>query len=175
MTLKIWGHETLEVHCVQSRDWPRKWWKLLSNFSAHPSSLRAWWNVISSGRVVMMNTPAQWKLLHTWIILAIVKEYLVQIGRTDRPNDHLSWILAAIRSTWLPVPPEHDSGHGGLQPSFQKVNLPRENWLSGRFCYNVGHVPRWFPGWRKVRSPPSEDTTPRKQSINTLPARIFHR
>ena len=39
------------------------------------------------GRVFMINTRAQRKLLHTWIILVIVKEHLVQIGRIDEPTE----------------------------------------------------------------------------------------
>ena len=34
---------------------------------------------ISSGGVFMMNIPAQAKLLHTWIILVIVKQRLTKI------------------------------------------------------------------------------------------------
>jgi hypothetical protein len=33
---------------------------------------------------------AQCKLLHTWIILVIVTQHLVQIGRIDGPTDYLS-------------------------------------------------------------------------------------
>ena len=36
--------------------------------------------VMSSVRVFMMNTRAQRKLLHTWIKLVIVEQYLEQIG-----------------------------------------------------------------------------------------------
>ena len=53
---------------------------------------------VSFGRVFMINTRAQWNLLHTWIILVIIKQYLVQIGRVDGPVEHSSYILAAIRS-----------------------------------------------------------------------------
>ena len=53
--------------------------------------------LISSGRVVRTITRAQRNLLHTWIILAILKQYLVQIGRTDGPSAYLSQTLTAIR------------------------------------------------------------------------------
>jgi len=53
---------------------------------------------ISSGRVFMINTRAQRKLLQTWIVLVIVKRHLVQLGRIDGPTEYLSQILAAIRS-----------------------------------------------------------------------------
>jgi hypothetical protein len=36
-------------------------------------------------------------MLHTWIILIIVKYYLVQIGRIDGPTKYLSCTFAAIR------------------------------------------------------------------------------
>ena len=45
---------------------------------------------ISSGPVFMINTRAQRKLLHTWIILMIVKHCQVQIGRIDGPTEYLS-------------------------------------------------------------------------------------
>jgi hypothetical protein len=32
------------------------------------------------------NTRAQWKLLHTWMILVTVKQHLVQNGQIDGPN-----------------------------------------------------------------------------------------
>jgi hypothetical protein len=38
------------------------------------------------------------KLLHTWIIPAIVKQDLVQIDRIDGPTENLSYTLAAIQS-----------------------------------------------------------------------------
>jgi len=55
--------------------------------------------LISSGRVFVTNTRAQRKLQHTWIILIIVKQQLVQIGRMERPIEHASYILTGIRST----------------------------------------------------------------------------
>ena len=36
-------------------------------------------------------------LPHTWIILVIVKQYLVHIGRIDGPTEYLSQILTAIK------------------------------------------------------------------------------
>ena len=45
---------------------------------------------ISSGRVFMINSPAQWKFLHTWIIWVIVKQHLVQIGWTNGPTEYWS-------------------------------------------------------------------------------------
>ena len=53
---------------------------------------------ISSGRVFVINTRDQRNLLHTWIVLVIVKQRLVQIGRMDGSTEYLSQILAAIRS-----------------------------------------------------------------------------
>jgi hypothetical protein len=47
-------------------------------------------HALSSGRVFMMNTRAQGKVLHAWIIFVIVKQYLVQIGRMDGPAECLS-------------------------------------------------------------------------------------
>ena len=52
---------------------------------------------ISFGRVFDINTRAQWKLLHTWIILVIVKQQLVQISRIDGPIEYLTLTLDAIR------------------------------------------------------------------------------
>ena len=46
----------------------------------------------------MISTRSQCKLLHTWIILVIVNQYLVQIGRIDGPDEFLSQIFAAIES-----------------------------------------------------------------------------
>ena len=46
----------------------------------------------------MMNTRAQWKLLHTWITLVIVQQHLVQIDRIDGPAEHSLQIIAAVRS-----------------------------------------------------------------------------
>ena len=42
---------------------------------------------ISSGRVFVINTRAQRKLLHTWIIVVIVQQHLVQIGQIDGPTE----------------------------------------------------------------------------------------
>jgi len=53
---------------------------------------------ISSGPVFMISTRAQRKLLHNWIIIVIVNNLLVQIGRIDGPIEYLSEILTAIKS-----------------------------------------------------------------------------
>jgi len=52
--------------------------------------------VISSGRVFTINTRAQQKLLHTCIILVIVKHHLVQIGRIDGPTEYFLRILVYL-------------------------------------------------------------------------------
>ena len=46
-------------------------------------------------------TPASQTLLYTWIIVVIVKQHLVQVGRMDGPTECLSQVLAAIRSGLL--------------------------------------------------------------------------
>ena len=46
----------------------------------------------------MINVRAQCKLLKTWIVLAIVKQDLVQIGRIDGSTEYLPSILTAIKS-----------------------------------------------------------------------------
>ena len=46
----------------------------------------------------MINTQAQWEKVHSWIILVIVIQHLVQTGRIDGPTEYVSYILAAIRS-----------------------------------------------------------------------------
>ena len=46
----------------------------------------------------MINTPAPWKLLHTWIMWVIVRQHLQNNGRIDGPGQCLSSILAAVRS-----------------------------------------------------------------------------
>ena len=51
--------------------------EVVKSFSDVPS-----W--ISSGRVLVINPRARWKLLHTWIILVIVRQHLVQIGQIHR-------------------------------------------------------------------------------------------
>ena len=44
-------------------------------------------NQISSGRVFMIRSQARGKLLHTLIVLVIVNQQLVQIGRIDRRTE----------------------------------------------------------------------------------------
>ena len=46
----------------------------------------------------MINTLPQRKLLHNWIILVIVTQHLVLIGRIDGPAEYLLKIRAGIRS-----------------------------------------------------------------------------
>jgi len=46
--------------------------------------------LISSGRLVLINTRAQRKILHTWIILVIVDKHLVHIGRIDESTEYVS-------------------------------------------------------------------------------------
>ena len=53
---------------------------------------------IASRRSFVKNTRAQRNLLHTWIILVVVKQHLVQIDRIDGRTEYLSEIPAAIRS-----------------------------------------------------------------------------
>ena len=55
---------------------------------------------ISSGRVFMTSSQTQSKLLHTWIMLVIVKQHLMQIGRILGPTEYLFQTLVAIRSCW---------------------------------------------------------------------------
>ena len=50
----------------------------------------------------VMNARPQPKIRHTWIILVIVKQRLVQIGRIDGPNQYSSQMLATIRSAKRP-------------------------------------------------------------------------
>jgi len=45
---------------------------------------------ISSGRALMIDTRAQQKVTHTYIILVIVKHHLVQIGGIDVSIECLS-------------------------------------------------------------------------------------
>ena len=44
-----------------------------------------------------MNTRAQRKLHHTWILLVIAKQHLVQIGRINGPTEYSPYIFAAIK------------------------------------------------------------------------------
>ena len=46
-------------------------------------------SVISFGRVFMINTRPQRKFLHSWIILVILKQRLVQIVQIDGPLEYL--------------------------------------------------------------------------------------
>ena len=39
------------------------------------------------GRVFMIHSRAERKILHTWIILVIVKQHLAKIGRKDGPTE----------------------------------------------------------------------------------------
>ena len=54
-------------------------------------------DTISPRRLFITKTRAQLKLLHTWIILVIVKQRLVQISRIDGHTEDWSLTLAAIR------------------------------------------------------------------------------
>jgi len=54
-------------------------------------------DAIPSGRVFVINTRIQRKLLHTRTIVVIVKHHLVQIDRRYGPTEHLSQPLAAMR------------------------------------------------------------------------------
>ena len=47
-------------------------------------------HLFSSGGVVVTNTRSHRNLLHCWIMLVIVKQRLVQIGRIDEPTEYLS-------------------------------------------------------------------------------------
>ena len=90
---------------------------------------------VSSGRVFMINDRAQRKLQHTWIVLVIVKEHLVQTFGIDGPVEYLSHILAAIKSCLQPVAGQAGSvnhragarrelkGMQGLSPEIQGKNL----------------------------------------------------
>ena len=51
----------------------------------------------------MINTRAQRKLLHTWIILSIAKHNLAQIGRIGGPTEYLSQRLATIKLNLTPL------------------------------------------------------------------------
>jgi hypothetical protein len=64
-------------------------------FDRPPSRLK--WGS-SSGPIFGISARAQRTLLHTWIILVIAKQHLVQIDRIDGPAEYLSQILAAIRA-----------------------------------------------------------------------------
>ena len=54
--------------------------------------------LVSSGRVFAINARTQQELLHTCIILVIVKQHLVQIGRIDGPTEYLisSLLLSSL-------------------------------------------------------------------------------
>ena len=55
---------------------------------------------ISSGRVFMINTRAQQKSLHAWIILVIVELHLVQIGRLDGPTEFYHKYSPRLDLSW---------------------------------------------------------------------------
>ena len=46
----------------------------------------------------MINTRAQWKLLHIWIISVFAEQHLVQIDRIDGPTDYVGG-TSLIRDT----------------------------------------------------------------------------
>ena len=71
----------------------------------------------------MQDARAQPKLLHTWIILVIVKQHLVQTNPVDGRAEHVSYILAAIKSL-----AEKNAGPGreGLHAHLRKKGWERQ-------------------------------------------------
>ena len=114
----------------------------------------------------MINTRAQRKLLHACIILVIVKQHLVQIGRIHRPTEYLSYILAAIKSGLLIQKKSEDALCTGAFPcNFHPSGWLRASALTCRLISLVGV--KWsclridkqaFPPF--VRSPAHDEFNP---------------
>jgi hypothetical protein len=70
---------------------------------------------------IYLNFPGSIKLLHAWIILVIVKQHLLQIGRIDGITEYASYILTGIRlhTVSTPLLPPH-------YPPYSQSNSPRQ-------------------------------------------------
>ena len=71
----------------------------------------------------MITIRVQRKLLHTWIMLVIVRQHLVQIGQINGQSEYLSYILAGIRSFYRHG---RTANSAFLLPTFRKHSLERE-------------------------------------------------
>jgi hypothetical protein len=73
------------------------YWKLVTlpriSESDAPRSLLSARQLIQSHPDDMINTRAHYKLLHAWIILVILEQHLVHVGRIDGPTEYLSYIF----------------------------------------------------------------------------------
>ena len=99
---------------------------------------------VSFGRVFLINTRAQRRLLHTWIILVIAKYYLRRIGRIDGPSK------CFINTRRNSIRPAGGPPGGGRGPGWSGDTTPRVTPVSG---YNTvwqsdctrGCIPRASP------------------------------
>ena len=90
---------------------------------------------ILSGRVFMLDTRAQRKLLHTWIVLVIWQQCLVQIDRIDGPTKDVDITTPGPRQR-LPRPAVHILSHMiYLFVSFKKSTPPQNRQLIVYYDY----------------------------------------
>ena len=80
----VYKSQDAPILALPKRSTTRENWK---NDGSLAARWRGWG---SSGRVVMINTRAQWNLRHTWIILLIIRQRLVKLGRVDGHVVYLS-------------------------------------------------------------------------------------
>ena len=64
-----------------------------------PHATQRLWTTLNNFMLTSIHdqNSGKYKLLHSWIILVVVKQHLVQIDRIDGPTRYLSRMLAAIR------------------------------------------------------------------------------
>jgi hypothetical protein len=108
------GRCVVQIWSRNPPKWGNETWKFTKWYHAAHSDRR-----ILSGRVFMMNTRTQRRLLHTWIIRVIAKQHLVQFDRKDGRSVYLSYILAGIRSIVTHDKPLTPT----LRPSCYRENL----------------------------------------------------
>jgi len=73
------------------------------------------------------NARAQSKLLHTWIKLVIVKQYLVQIRRVDGPISSYHKYKAGLRAPRLRRPPIHGAARVYAAPVTWPLDGPQHS------------------------------------------------
>ena len=69
--------------------WGLRWWMEGAGFKMLGVGFRLAPG-ISSGRVSVIITRAQKKILHAWITSVVVNQYLVQNGRKHGPSEYFS-------------------------------------------------------------------------------------
>ena len=122
--------------------------------------------------MLTINTRAHRTLLHTWIILVVVKQYLVHTGRTDGSTKCLSHTLSAIKSSFrrgpsAGHPPPHTRPDTGKTRK-EKFHAARPGGVQVRKCADQAiSIFHNYEMWRYF------DPTPLRIHILTPPHGIF--